>query len=513
MNRMQGESMLDEAEADERRAARLILVSNRGPVEHQIDASGRVVRRANAGGVATALSSLAADTPITWIANGTSQSDCAFARDGRAVDLDSRRRLRFVAPSPESYDLYYATFCNPLLWFVQHGLSDRLQRFDSRDVVIDAWERGYLAVNQTFAEAVVAEIDREGGESQVMLHDYHLYAAPLFIRNLRPNAVLQHFVHIPWPAPRAWDILPRPIVQSICEGLLANDSVVFQTAEFAKNFLLTCEAALPDARIDADGGGIANAGRHTRVWHNPVSVDIWDLRGRLFSDEAAPYREQFAAEDGLPTIVRVDRVDPSKNITMGFRAYGRMLDTHSEWRGKARFLAFLVPSRTAVPEYQQYEAEVFAEIDEVNRRHGTGSWTPIEVFHEHNRPQALAALSRYDVLLVNSVVDGMNLVSKEGPALNDNDGVLVLSKTAGSYAELRDGALAVDAHDVDGTAEAMHRGLTMPAVERSNRARSLRSAILRHDLRRWLRLLIEDLDGAAVGPRSASARAASSFRR
>lgn len=479
---------------------RLIMVSNRAPIEHAFDEQGRLVRQHSGGGVATALASCGGGWPLTLIAAARGAADRQVAETGRPVKLGAGRRLRLVAPPEAAYDLHYNTFCNPMLWFLQHGLWDLLERPDAQEELMRAWQRGYLPVNQAFAESVVEELEEEDTPAWVLLHDYHLYAAPLFIRNLRANAVLQHFVHIPWPEPEAWQRLPRPIVASICEGLLANDSVAFQTERSAQNFLLTCDAFVPDVRLLPDGDAIDHAGRRTRVWHNPVSVDIWDLRAQLFTQEAEEHREKLSAALGERTIVRVDRLDPTKNTAAGFRAFGRLLERHPEWRGKVRFLAFLVPSRTTVPEYRAYAAEVFAAVDAVNARFGSADWQPITVFHEHNRLQALVAMSLYDVLLVNPLVDGMNLVSKEGPVVNGREGVLVLSSNAGSFAELRHGALAVEPHDVDGTADALHRALAMPARERAERAQLLRRAIIRHDLPRWMRLLLEEFERLPAGP-------------
>jgi trehalose 6-phosphate synthase len=475
---------------------RLVLVSNRGPVQHRTTSEGAVERVCSGGGVATALAALAPGRPITWIAGAAAQVERDLALSGTPIALEDGKRVRFVAHDPEAHKLFYGTFCNPLLWFIHHSMQARLQRKDIEAEALAAWQDGYLPVNQAYAEAVIDELDGDDGHPAVMLNDYHLYAAPLFIRGRRPDVTLQHFVHIPWPAPEAWRTLRQPIVQSICEGLLANDSVVFQTDGFARNFIDTCSAFLDGVAVDSSGGQITRAGRTTRVWANPVSVDIWDLRRELSLPEADDYRKKLAAPDGMRTIVRVDRLDPSKNAAKGFHAFGRLLERHPEWIGKVRFLAFLVPSRGGIDEYRTYMKEVFAASEQVNARYGTKNWTPITVYHEHNRLQALVAMSMYDVLLVNPVADGMNLVSKEGPAVNGRNGVLVLSEAAGSAAELRDGALMVRPDDIEGTAAALDRALRMEAPERRERIQSLREAIIRHDLRRWFRMLLEDIEPA-----------------
>jgi trehalose 6-phosphate synthase len=356
-----------------------------------------------------------------------------------------------------------------------------------------SWERGYVPVNQALAEAVASELQEYDDCGAVMLHDYHLYAAPLFIRNLCPGAALQHFIHIPWPRVEEWQELPRPVIDSICEGLLANDSIVFQTDAFAQDFLLTCWAFLSTANVDFNQGLVTYRGHTTRVWANPISVDVFDLRTQVSSAEARPYYSALEEETGEQTIVRVDRLDPEKNIDGGFLALDRLLETHPEWLGRIRMLAFLVPSRTWVPEYEAYEREVLTLVDRINQRYGRDGWEPIKVFYEHNRLQALVALSMYDVLLVNSLADGMNLVSKEGPVVNHRDGTLVLSTATGSYEELREAAISVRPTDIEGTAAALHQALTLPLEERRERAARLRRAVLRHDISRWLQVQLEDI--------------------
>ncbi len=465
----------------------LIVVSNRGPFEHHRDESGALVRRPTGGGVAIALSSMMSRHDLTWIVGAMSEADRDLVSLGiRDFSLDNGHRLRFVSAAPPSFDLFYRVFCNPVLWFLQHSLWNLLgDRSDLQEGIVHAWENGYLPINRAFANAVIDEVDSTKGIARVMLHDYHLYVAPLFIRERRPNVLLQHFTHIPWPGPEAWSELPQPIVESICEGMLANDSVSFQTEQSKRDFLLTCLAYLRGVTVDLAETAIRYRGRSASVFVNPVSVDVFDLRWQLTSPGVGLYRAALADGRGLATIVRVDRLDPAKNILGGFEAFRLLLERRPEWRGRVRFLAFLVPSREAIPEYQRYKEKVFALIDEINRSYGTDRWRPVAVFHEENRPQALAGLSLYDVLLTNSLADGMNLVAKEGPVLNQRDGVVVLSTGVGAYQELGQAALGVEAEDIDGTAEALHRALLMSPEERRERAQAMRRIIARQDINRW----------------------------
>jgi trehalose 6-phosphate synthase len=470
------------------------MVSNRGPVEHFFDDSGRIRRREAAGGVATALGSVARQQPVTWIAVASTDADKAVSILDQRVQIGRDSHLRLLDLPEKAFNAHYGVFCNPILWFVQHSIGDQLMSKDLVAESLDAWRDGYQPINEAFAAAVIDELEGDGADQQVMLHDYHLYTAPRSIRAAKPRAALQQFVHIPWPPASAWRRLPETIVRRICASLLANDSIVFQTESSVTNFLATCRAYVPHAKVMERQGEVDYLGQTTFVWSNPVSLDVRELETLRSSSAVEGYRRTFAAADGVKTIVRVDRLDPSKNVADGYEAYDLLLQRNPGLHGKVRFLSFLVPSRDAVPEYAAYRDRVFGLVEAINHKYGRPDWQPITVFHEHNRLQALAALTLYDVLLVNSIADGLNLVSKEGPLLNERDGVLALSTTAGSYEELVAGALPVNPFDIVDTADALERALHMGGRERAQRQAAMQEAISRHQTCDWLKQQLRDLD-------------------
>lgn len=473
---------------------RLIMASNRGPVEHSFDESGRIRRRDAAGGVATALNNVAKSRPVTWIASAATEADRAVAILDQKVKIGPDSYLKLLDLPEDAFQAYYESFCNPILWFIQHSQGELLADRDVSEEACSSWHDGYLPVNQAFADAIIEEIPDDGFDTQVMLHDYHLYLAPRLIRAARPMAALQHFVHIPWPGPAAWRLLPEPIVRRICGGLLANDSVVFQTDASVENFLATCRAYLGERAIVLERqGSVEYLGQTTFVWANPVSIDVSDIAMLRASPTLEHYRQSLVGPPDVATILRVDRMDPSKNVADGFEAYDLLLRRHPELRGKVRFLAFLIPSRGTISEYAEYQARVMALVDSINRRYGTPDWEPVTVFLQNNRTHALAAMTLYDVLLINSVADGLNLVSKEGPIINENDGVLALSETAGSWEELQPGALRVNPYDIVDTADTLYAALTMDRDERLMRAGALREAIHGHQASDWLKQQLKDL--------------------
>jgi trehalose 6-phosphate synthase len=447
----------------------LIIVSNRGPVTYARDESGARVERRAAGGLATALRGLRERSELTWIASAVSEEDRAVAAEPRPGS-----DVVLLAHDPAAYDAYYNTISNPLLWFAQHSLWGLATGPDLDRKTRAAWRDGYVAVNQAFADAVVAELDNSP-DAVVFFHDYHLYLAPRFVRKRRPDALLAHFLHVPWPADLT--VLPRWMRDAIFDGLLANDVVAFHTERWAQNFRSMC----------GDPGT-------TLVTHHPISVDIAEFE-RLGDDPVVLEREtRLVQHRPEKLILRVDRTDPSKNIARGFRAFRLFLDEHPEWHERVTMLALLDPSRQAIPEYVEYLETVQREAALTNETFGRDRWLPVDMRVDDDFARSVAAYKQYDVLFVNAVFDGLNLVSKEAPLVNTRDGVVVLSENAGSHEELREWALSISPFDLAGQAEALHRALTMEPRERERRAQAIRAHVRDHDVSAWLDALLGDFE-------------------
>lgn len=475
---------------------RLIIATNRGPVSFAIGADGSLRPRRGSGGLVTALSQIGRHVPVTWVAAAMSEGDRRAASDPRllreAAGGDDTVRLRFAAVDRSVYEAAYNVIANPFLWFLQHQMWNLPERPVIDAGVMRAWERGYLQLNETFARAVLSQARGERAP-RIMLHDYHLYTAAEPIRRARPRAVLSHFTHIPWPPSSIWQTIAAPIREGIVTGLLANDVVGFQTERYAHNFLRMAESFLPDARVDYEAATVRRRRRTTHVRHYPISIDVEATRRVASSRSARRTADQLLGGARERILVRVDRLEPSKNILRGFLAYEALLQRNARLRGHISFLAFLVPSRTGLREYGDYGRSVQGAVDRINARFGRAGWRPVQLFYENDYAQALAGLSIADVVLVNPLVDGMNLVAKEAVVVSQRDAVLVLSETAGAFDQMADGALAVAPADVVGTADALATALEMPAEERRRRLATLRRGVEREDISWWLRRQLEDL--------------------
>jgi trehalose 6-phosphate synthase len=474
-------------------APSLVLVSNRGPVT--FGPGGEITR--GTGGLVTALIGLATHRDVTWIASAMTDEDidAAERNGGRpfAVSMPdgAEFRVKLVASDPDAYDRFYNIMANPMLWFIQHYLWDLSNAPDIRRNETEAFEFGYNAVNEDLARAVLEEI--EGIERPVvMVHDYHLYTLPGLIRRARPDAFLHHFVHIPWSQSDSWRVLPSMIREDIYMGILSSDIIGFHTRSYRRNFLQCCED-LFGLKVDTERGIVYCGDREVWVRAYPLPIDAGAVQAVAARERTQRFEEELLRRRRDHLILRVDRADLSKNVLRGFSAFDVFLEQHPEFREKITFIAQLMPSRTDVPEYAEYLERIEAVVAVVNHRHGSPDWMPIQLKLRDDLEEAVAAYKHYDVLMVNAMFDGMNLVAKEGPMVNEHAGVSILSENTGAHEELSEYALSVNPFDIQELADSIHAALTMPAEERRWRHEGLRSIVTSRDPGHWIDEQLEDI--------------------
>ena len=483
--------------SEDRSGPPIVIVSNRGPVTFSRDDSGSRTYSRGAGGLVTALNAVSRrQGESVWIASATSDEDARVARESREEPYEVEDlRVALVEHDEGAYNLMYNSLANPLLWFVQHGLYDLPYAPSLGDETRRAWEEGYLPVNESFAAAVERVLNgssQGGAESVILVHDYQLYMVPHFLRErLGDDPFVSLFVHIPWPDPEGWRVLPRYVREGILRSLLRADVVAFHTERYARNFVRTAHEVL-GAEADEEGGVVRYEGRETWARAYPISIDPGEFEDLAASDAV---REQEGSVRDLPgkLLLRIDRMDLSKNILRGFQAYGRMLQRHPEMKGEVTFLAGLQPSRGDIPEYAAYAEEIQKSVEGINEQHGTQDWRPIVLSMEDNFPRSVAAYKAYDVLLVNAVRDGMNLVAKEAAVVNEKAGVLILSENAGAHEELGEFAITVNPFDLDEGADAIHAALTMPAEEKKRRAEGLKRQVRENTIEEWVEAQLKDI--------------------
>jgi trehalose 6-phosphate synthase len=466
---------------------RVVVASNRGPVSYQFADDGSLSARRGGGGmiagVMSGLAALGPETEATWICAALSEADRAAARQGVPADTG----VRMLDIPPEILDRAYNEVANSALWFVHHMLFDTPVEPCFGAAFQRDW-RSYVAYNEAFAGALA-----EAGRARALIQDYHLALAPRMLRDRTPDARIAHFSHTPWAPPAYYRLLPDQVGRAVLDGMLGADHCGFLAAGWADAFLDCCTDILG---ASVTGNRVTHRGHVTEVGVHPLGIDVPELRARAGQDDVAVHMAALTeATGGRQLIVRVDRTELSKNILRGLAAYRELLISRPQWRGQVVHLAFAYPSRSALPSYRAYTEQVQRFAEQLNAEFGTPDWTPLILEVKDDYARSLAACRLADVLLINPIRDGMNLVAQEGPALSDNGCALVLSREAGSAALFGDDALLVNPYDIGETAGALDQALTLPRDERQRRAAAVTAAA---DSRAPARWLAEQLDALAL---------------
>jgi trehalose 6-phosphate synthase/phosphatase len=457
---------------------RLIIVSNRLPVTVRVHDGQATVRR-SVGGLATGLRTPHEQSSGLWIGwpgNIATLDPPAYAEVDRQLAA-----LRTVPLSLDAHEIavFYEHIANGVLWPICH---DRIDRLPLR---IDGWNV-YESVNARFADAVAA---RHRPGDLVWVHDYQLLRVPALLRERVPGARIGFFLHIPFPNPEIFFALPTR--QWLIEGMMGADLIGFHTRRYHGHFRAALRRLFG---IEADEHGtVAWQGRRVRLGVFPMGVDAADFARRAAAREVSDKVMEYKSP-GQRLLVGIDRLDYSKGIPRRLLAVERLLEMHPEWRERVRFIQVAVPSRDQVGAYREFRREVDGVVGRINGKFATPTWTPIHYLYRSVSSDVLLALYRAaDIMLVTPLRDGMNLVAKEFPAARiDEDGVLVLSEFAGAAETLTD-AIIVNPYDVEGTAETIHRALTMDGGERRKRMRSLRANVLENDVHRWANSFLDNL--------------------
>ena len=447
-----------------------LVVSNRGPLTFRAGPEGALVPVPAGGGLASSLHRLLTGSGTTWASVTMGAADREAVAQGLMHEdgLD----LLPVVIDDETYRQAYDVVANTTLWYCHHHLFDlpHRPRFDRH--WRQAW-KGYRAYNRAMADVVAA---RAGEGDAVFVQDYHFSLLGRMLAEARPDLRTVHFLHTPFAAPDMLAVLPDDVRAELLDGMAGYSACGFHCHQWEDAFLACYDAAGRDGVGGGGGGGgapstfVAPLGPDAGVLEEEAAAPDCVAAAALLRDEAG----------GRRIIARTDRMEPSKNIVRGLLAFEELLLTYPEWRGRVVHVAFAYPSRQGLAEYLAYGADVEHTAARINHAFGTDAWTPILLSLEDDRARSLAALTLSDVLLVNPVRDGLNLVAKEGPLLNTADGVLVLSHLAGAWEELAldgGGALGVNPFDVAGTADVLQAALTMDGPTRARRAAALRTAV------------------------------------
>jgi trehalose 6-phosphate synthase/phosphatase len=459
--------------------SRLIVVANRLPVSVKMGEHG-IELAPTAGGLATGLRRPHERSEGLWVGwPGESLTD-DDPRRGELEELLAKQRLVAVHFTADELTRYYERYCNGVLWPLFHY---QLNQLPLEITDFDAYEQA----NQRFADAIVEQY-RPG--DRIWVHDYQLFLVPELVRRRLPEARIGFFLHIPFPSSDLFRTLPQR--EQILRGLLGADLVGFHTAAYLRHFVSSLLRVLG---LSAEIDHVQHEGRGVRLGVFPMGVDATDWRALAERPDIAELSAQIRSSTDERILLGVDRLDYTKGIPRRLLSFERLLHEHPELHGKVRLIQIAVPSREDVAAYQQFRSLADELIGRIHGAFATPSWVPVHWIYRGLARDEIAALYRAaDVMLVTPVRDGMNLVAKEFVATrSDDDGVLVLSELAGAAAELGE-ALHVNPFDIEGTAHAVHRAITMPREERRERMQSLRERVTDYDVHRWVETFLRELE-------------------
>jgi trehalose 6-phosphate synthase len=499
-------------------------------------------------GVTDGLAALGPGSSATWICAALSDADRVVAGLGGG-DLDEGLRadipVRMLDIPPGIFGRAYNNVANSTLWFLLHQLFDTPNQPQFGAGFRRDWE-AYVAYNEMFADALAQEAGAQeagaqppgaqaagpdegsrdrpaSGSLRILVQDYHLCLVPRLLRERLGGAVrgagVGYFCHTPWAPPDYYRMLPADTARALLDGILGADRAGFHAGRWATAFMDCCAALLGADVIRADvtradvtradaaradvtradavradvvpaggtAGWVTYRGHVTEIAVHPLGVDASALRKRARAGDVQAHAGILRqAAGGRKLIVRVDRTELSKNIVRGLAAYRELLTTRPQWRGRVVHLAFAYPSRSDLAEYRAYTERVRQLALEITGEFGTPDWNPLILEVKDDYPRSLAACALADVLLVNPIRDGMNLVAQEGPVLSERGCALVLSREAGAAATLAGDALLVNPYDITETAEALHQALAMSEAERQRRSTALAATAAADPPARWL---------------------------
>jgi trehalose 6-phosphate synthase len=451
----------------------ITVLSNRGPLSFSRAPDGSLEPKRGGGGLVSGFLDVLTESGGTWISAISHSADVEAASQGRFVLPPIE--LRPTVITPKIYHDAYDVIANRTLWFLYHGLYS-----PATTPIFDAAYRSafenYRSYNRALAQHGVAA----PSDARLVINDYHLALVPGYLRQHRPDLRTCFFTHTPSPTADEFRMLPKEHALELVSSMAAADRIGFHCTRWAENFRETAH------RLGIQTG---------EIFVSPLPSDHAQL-SELAESEEVKRAERELDKLGIrgPLIVRVDRMELSKNIVRGFLAIEELLERHPETRGNFHFLALCYPSRETMHEYRSYGELVRETAERINERYGNSSWQPIILRSEDNYPRSIAALKRYDLLLVNPIRDGLNLVAQEGIILNRNAGSVLLSREAGAAERLESLVDLINPFDISETAESIFEALFhREAAERSTRAQRAQASLVNDRPSTWLATLLEGL--------------------
>lgn len=470
---------------------RLIIASNRLPIKISKTTDGMKATPSE-GGLATGLKSYHKGNNSVWIGwpgviPETKKEEITVS------NLLEREQCLPVFLTEELIENYYDGFSNATLWPLFHYFTEFTE-------FKDVYWQAYKTVNELFAEAV---IENAGEGDSVWVHDYQLLLLPNILREKRPDLHIGFFLHIPFPSYELIRVLPWR--EEIIAGILGADLIGFHTYDYARHFISSVKRLLG---YDVEFNQIKLENRQVSIDVFPMGIDYEKFEKHALEVQSKPIQERSKEHQDIDRfllsmpnrklILSIDRLDYTKGIPERLKAFRYFLQKYPEYHEQVSLIMLTVPSRTDVEQYQNLKNEVDVLVGNINGEFGTLNWNPVIYFYRSVPFESLIELySSADVALLTPLRDGMNLVAKEYIASKVNHkGVLILSEMAGASKELGE-ALAVNPNNIESTADAIFKALTMTDEEREKSIFTMQKRIKRYDIHKWASEFVKALEKTA----------------
>lgn len=464
--------------------AGLIIVSNRLPVSVK-KADGKLEVYPSIGGLATGLSSYATNRSSKWIGWPGIPNEDLTDQDKEDITGQLKRYNCYpVFLSRKQLEQYYNGYSNSVLWPAFHDLEIKAEPNQAD------W-RAYKRVNRLFAEAVLA-LSNQG--STIWVHDYQLLLVPQYLREQRPTDKIGFFLHIPFPGAKTFATIPHH--HELMVGLAGADLLGFHTTSYVQHFLDCCDQE--DLGIVGQGELIL-PDRVVRVTDFPMGIDYGKFREA--TKQRAVRREYLLLKSkylGKKVILTVDRLDPTKGLVQRLEAYRELLHQNPILRRKVVMVMLAVPSRTEIAEYQELKDRLEALVKAINAEFGTTLWQPVDYLYTAVPFHVLSAYYQMaDVAFIAPIRDGMNLVAKEYVASRPRqNGVLILSETAGAAEELKD-AILVNPAEKSSLVRGLSDALNLPQRELRQRVSNMQQRLSTFTVHDWAGTFVGTLRSSA----------------
>lgn len=476
---------------------RILAVSNRLPVtvsarkdndaslELDLTRSQNYDYKMSSGGLVSALSALGG---LQWF--GWSGVHIPDEHKEEVVEhLDKYFHCTPIFLSEDVADMYYNGFSNSILWPLFHYHPGEMN-FD------EDWWGAYTLANRVFAKTL-AELFVPG--DLVWVHDYHLMLLPAMIREeialLQPEAVVNiaYFLHIPFPTSEIYRVLP--VRREILLGVLQSDLIGFHTYDYVRHFLSSVSSLL---QLETTPVGV-KFDRFVSCGVFPLGTDPERFLDGLKRPEVVARIDHLKQKfEGLKVFIGVDRLDYIKGIPNKLSGFDMFLEKHPEWIGKCVLVQLAVPSRQDVEEYQNLRTVVNELVGRVNGKYGSAEFTPVHFMHrsvDFNELMALYAVS--DVCVVTSTRDGMNLVSYEYIACQqERHGQLILSEFAGAAQSLN-GSIIVNPWNMEELSEAFALSLNLSEEKKLQNHNLLFKYVMKFTTKYWGKNIVDEMEHIA----------------